>query len=116
MEQLNRVELRGVVGGVRTQKVGDRLVAHLALATNYAYKDKAGSPVIETTWHNVVAWEGRDIADVDQIKKGDKLYVVGRFRTQKYTDSNEQEKISFEVNATRVVPVLCEEPLQYEMQ
>ena len=58
MEQLNRVELRGVVGSVRLQKIGNTQVANFTVATSLAYKDRSGSPIIETTWHNVTAWEG----------------------------------------------------------
>ncbi len=60
MEQLNKVELRGIVGSVRVQSVADTKVANFSVATNNAFKSQAGAIVIETTWHNVVAWEGRD--------------------------------------------------------
>ena len=56
MEQLNRIELRGNVGNIKLQTVGDKLAARFTVATNYAYKDKDGSAVIETTWHNINAW------------------------------------------------------------
>ena len=57
MEQLNKVELKGVVGSVRLQKIGNNTqVANFTVATSLAYKDKAGCLIIETTWHNVTAW------------------------------------------------------------
>lgn len=58
MEQLNRIEIRGNVGNVNILKVGDARVAHFSVATNFAYKGRNGEPNIETTWHNVTAWEG----------------------------------------------------------
>lgn len=58
MEQLNRLEIRGNVGNVNILKVGETRVAHFSVATNFAYKGRNGEPVIETTWHNVTAWEG----------------------------------------------------------
>ncbi len=49
MEQLNRIEIRGNVGNVNILKVGESRVAHFSVATNYAYKDRNGEAVIETT-------------------------------------------------------------------
>ena len=102
MEQINRIELRGSVGFVRQQTFGGRKVVRLSVATNYVYKDKNGEPVIETTWHNISAWEGRDIVNPDQIRKGSKVYVVGRLRVQNYTDREGQVKFSYEVLANKV--------------
>ena len=102
MEQLNKIELRGNVGNIRIQAVGDNEVAHFSLATNYAYKGKDGIPVIETTWHNIVAWEGKDIHDMDKIAKGVPVYVCGRLRLNKYTNAEGIEKQVFEVQATKL--------------
>ena len=49
MEQLNKLELRGNVGFSRVQVFNSRKVARFSVATNYAYKDRDGMPVIETT-------------------------------------------------------------------
>jgi len=79
MEQLNKIEIRGNVGNVNIIKVGKTRVAHFSVATNFAYKDKNGEPVIETTWHNVTAWEGnKGIPSLDIIEKGFAVYVCGR--------------------------------------
>lgn len=115
MEQLNRIELRGLVGSVRVQTYEGSQVARINLATNVAYKDKDGAAVIETTWHNVSAWEGKGIQDLDQIRKGSKLYVVGRLRVQKYTGADGMDKVITDVLANRVVLIPDEEQLQYEM-
>ena len=50
MEQINKIELRGNVGNVKLQTVGNNENIRFSVATNYAYKDKEGRPVIETTW------------------------------------------------------------------
>ena len=102
MEQLNRVELRGIVGNVRVQQYGDDKMARISLATNYGYKGTDGRPVIETTWHNVIAWEGRNIQDVDMIEKGTKLHVIGRIRYQKYTDSEGVDRVAVDIIASEV--------------
>lgn len=115
MEQLNRIELRGVVGFTRLQSFNDTRMLSFSLATNHAYKDRDGNAVIDTSWHNVVAWEGRGIQDLDKITKGSKVYVQGRIRYQKYTGNDGIERYSTEVFANRLVIIEDPEPLQYEM-
>ena len=100
MEQLNRIEIRGNVGSVNILKVGNTRVAHFSVATNFAYTDRNGEPVIETTWHNVTAWEGnKGIPSLDLISKGFPVYVVGRLRVQKYISGDGTERTSYDVIA-----------------
>ena len=115
MEQLNKVELRGNVGSVKLQTGASRGGARITLATNVAYHDKEGAPVIETQWHNVVAWESRNIRDLERIQKGDKLYVTGRLRYQKYTGQDGVERVQTDILASRVVLLEDEDPLNVEM-
>ena len=102
MEQLNRIELRGNVGNVRLSNVGESLVARFSLATNFMYKGREGDAVIETTWHNVVAWSGRNMPDFSKIGKGTPLYVCGRMRSSKYTGADGQERTAYEVIANKI--------------
>ena len=100
IEQMNRIELIGVVGrDARIANVGETAVASFALATNYAYKDRSGNAVIETTWHSVKAWKGHKMPALEDIKKGTWLHVKGRMRNVKYTDQQGIEHSSFEVLA-----------------
>ena len=115
MEQLNRIELRGAVGSVRLQTFSEARVARFTVATNYAYKDKNGEAVIETSWHNVVAKEGRNLRDIDKICKGSKVYVQGRLRYQKYTGSDGVERLATDIVANRLVILDDESQIQYEM-
>lgn len=103
MEQLNRIELRGKVGNVRLSTVGDSKVLNFSLATNMAYKGKDGQGVIETTWHNVVAWSGKNMPDFENIQKGTSLYVQGRIRNTSYTGQDGVERQSYEVLARKIV-------------
>ena len=80
MEQLNRVELRGTVGSVYVKDFGNTRCVNFSVATNYCFKDREGCPVIETTWHRVIAWENQDTADAFRMKKGDSVHVLGRLR------------------------------------
>lgn len=115
MEQLNRIELRGTVGSVKLQNYNDSTVAHFTLATNLAYKDKDGGPVIETSWHNVTAWAGKDIQKLDAIEKGSRLYVSGRLRYQKVTASDGVERTFTEIIARKLTFMDDGEQLQCEM-
>lgn len=115
MEQLNKIELRGVVGGVRLQNFDDNRMARINLATNYAYKDREGTAVIDTSWHNVVAWEGRNIHGLERIGKGTKLYVTGRVRYQKYTGTDGVDRIATDILANRVEIIDDPEQMSYEM-
>ncbi len=103
IEQLNRIELVGVVGrDAKIIPVGDTAVANFSLATNYAYNDRNGNPVVETTWHNVKAWKGRKIPALEDIKKGTWLHVKGRLRNIRYTAADGSERTSFEVLAGEI--------------
>lgn len=114
MEQLNRIELRGNVGNISLQSVGTRLAARFTLATNYAYKDKEGAAVIETTWHNINAWQGKGICNLREIQKGSKVYVSGRLRTQRFVGADGEERYSYEVVARTVSLIELEDGLQCE--
>ena len=106
MEQLNRIEIRGNVGNVNVLNVGNTRVAHFSVATNFAYKDRNGEPVIETTWHYVTAWEGnKGIPSLECIQKGFPIYVTGRLRVQKYIAGDGIERTSMDVIASSIEPV-----------
>lgn len=115
MEQLNKVELRGVVGSIRTQTFDESRMARISLATNYAYKDREGAAVIDTSWHIITAWEGRNIQSLERIVKGSKLAVTGRLRYQKYTGLDGVDRVATDILASRVQLIDDPEPMQYEM-
>ena len=115
MEQLNRIEIRGNVGNVRIQNVGGKNVAKLTVATSMAYKAQDGCPVIETTWHNVTAYEGKDIRDLNKLERGSRVYVTGRMRNQRYTDAAGESRNFCEVLANTLSILDCEGSLQYQM-
>ena len=61
-----------------------------------------GAAVSESTWHNIVAWSGKDTQDIDRIEKGVAVHVTGRLRTNRYTSSDGAEKLYYEVMANKV--------------
>lgn len=99
MEYLNKVELRGRVTNIRTERYGDSSMTRMCVATNYVYKDGQGVAVIETQHHNVVAW---NIKGVDEIGKGTAVRVEGRLRYQTYTGVDGVERTGVDVYASKV--------------
>ena len=65
-----RVELRGTVGSIYIKEFGNTRCVNFSVATNHCFKDRDGCPVIETTWHRVIAWENQDTADAFKLEKG----------------------------------------------
>ena len=114
MEQLNKIEIKGTVGFVRLQTALGKQVIHLSVATNYVYKGRNGDPVLETTWHNVTAWEGKGMPDFSKIQKGAKIHAIGRLRGQRYCDQDGIERYSYEVVASQLYTLDDAAPLQYE--
>lgn len=84
----NRVTLIGNLGQdpeTKTTETGKKLT-HFTLATNDGYKNAEGQRVKETTWHNIVAWNG--LADIagKYLKKGKEVAVEGRIVYRTYED------------------------------
>jgi single-strand DNA-binding protein len=84
----NRVNLIGNVGQdpeMKTTENGKK-VTRFTLATNDGYKNAEGQKIEETTWHNIVAWNG--LADISSkyLKKGKEVAVEGRIAYRTYED------------------------------
>ncbi len=84
----NRVQLIGNLGQdpeIKTLESGKKVV-RFTLATNESFKNSEGQKVEETTWHNVVAWNG--LADTASrfLKKGREVAVEGRLVYRSYED------------------------------
>ena len=81
MEQLNSIELRGVVSICRVSKVADKTLVRFGLATSNTFNGKDNTPVIETNWHSCHKFLNEGEAAPE---KGDKVYVKGRLRYERY--------------------------------
>jgi single-strand DNA-binding protein len=84
----NRVTLIGNLGQdpeIKTTETGKK-VTHFTLATNDGFKNSDGQKISETTWHNIVAWNG--LADIagKYLKKGKEVVVEGRIVYRTYED------------------------------
>ena len=61
-----------------------------------------GGAVIETTWHNVTAWEGKGCQDLSSLKKGDWVHVIGRLRCRRYTDAAGIDRTQMDIVANNL--------------
>ena len=90
----NRVILIGNLGQSPETKTTEngKKVTHFTLATNDGYKNADGQKVSETTWHNIVAWNG--LADLagKYLKKGRMVACEGRLVYRNYEDKNGNQR------------------------
>jgi single-strand DNA-binding protein len=100
MEHINKIEIQGVVGAVRTQALFGELVSNFSVATDTIYRNKQGDSIAETMWHNVVVWQSATSTDLNKVEKGKSVRVVGRLRQMKYTDVHGEEKVFHEILAS----------------
>jgi single-strand DNA-binding protein len=98
---LNKVLLIGRLGNDPEikQTQGGKSFASLSLATSESWKDKSsGEKKEKTEWHRVVIFNEGLVNVVQQyLKKGAQIYSEGQLTTNKYTDSNGQEKYSTQI-------------------
>lgn len=102
MASLNKVLLIGNLGSdpeVRSLPSGAKVV-NFNIATSESYKNKEGEKVESTEWHRIELWEGLAGIAEQYLKKGDSIYVEGRIKNEKYTDSNGVEKYTFKIRGT----------------
>lgn len=102
MEYINRIEVQGRIGTIRINDVNGSKVANFTVATEHLYKTRDSGAANETTWHNIVAWSGRDIPDPEKFAKGMPVNVTGRLRASKYVSADGTEKQFFEIMASKV--------------
>lgn len=115
MEQINRIELLGIVGNVRLQYINDKQMCKFSLVTNRAYKTKEGAPVIESQWHNITAFESKNIHDLDKIERGSAVHLWGRLQVQRYTGEDGTERTYVDVFCNRLMLLPEDTDVQYEM-
>jgi single-strand DNA-binding protein len=101
---MNKSILIGNVGGtpeVRTLDSGTK-VANFSLATNENYTKKDGTKVEQTEWHRLEVWG--NLANVAEtiIKKGDRICIEGKIRTEKWEDKEGNPKTSVKIRVERI--------------
>ncbi|MBO7323031.1 MAG: single-stranded DNA-binding protein [Bacteroidales bacterium] len=110
MEQLNRVEIRGIVGYAHITDIGDTKIVRFSVATDYAYENRSGEHIIETTWHNVTALQRGNMPDLTKISKGMAIEVKGRLRIQRYVDAQGIDKTTYDILASEITIINDKQP------
>jgi single-strand DNA-binding protein len=85
----NQVRLIGNVGAAPEVKAlaNDNAIARFSIATNEVSKNKKGEKIVETQWHNIVAW-GKAAERVQKlVQKGTELAIEGKLVTRTYEDA-----------------------------
>lgn len=108
MEFLNKIELRGIVGQSSLNRVGDSQVCRFSLVTEYSSRDRGNNPIVDVTWFNVTAWEGKNMPELHLIHKGAIVQLTGRVRIFHYTMADGTERSGWEIIAQRMT-ILPEE-------
>ena len=114
MEQINKLELLGIVGSVRLQHINDKQMAKFTVVTNHAYKNKEGAPVIETQWHNVTAFEGRNVQGLSRLEKGCAVHLWGRLQVQRFTAEDGSDRTYVDVMCSKLIVLPDDTDIQYE--
>ena len=95
----NKVQLIGNLGNapeIKSTEKGKKL-AKFSIATNETYYNAKGDKVVETQWHNLIAW-GK-VADVVEkyLSKGTEVAIEGKLMNNNYTDKDGNKKYTTEV-------------------
>ncbi len=85
---INKAIVIGTVGkDPETKPSQSTTITTLSLATSESWKDKqTGEKVEKTEWHNVVMYGKLAEITSAYVKKGAKLYIEGKLRTDKWED------------------------------
>lgn len=102
---LNKVQLIGHVGSdpeIKTTSGGTE-VCNLRLATTEKWTTKDGEKHEETEWHKIVLWNQSASFAGKYVFKGSKIYIEGKVKTRKWTDSEGVDHYSTEIQAERIM-------------
>lgn len=103
-QSFNQITLIGNLGNDAETKFLDNglAITSFSLATTHSYKDKAGQWVNNSTWHRITLFNAPDYVK-EQLKKGKKVFVVGRQENKEY-EKDGIKKYTSTVIAERIVP------------
>ena len=81
-----------------------RPVTEFSVAVNQSTKNQQTGEWVEATdWFRVTVWGDRAERTAEQFRKGNRVFVEGRFRTREYEARDGTKRISLEITADNVV-------------
>ncbi len=98
----NKIILVGNLGRdpeLRYTPQGDA-VCSFSMATNEKKKDKSGELQNVTTWFKVTLWRRQAETAAKYLTKGSPVYIEGRLRIEEWTDRENNNRFTLEVQAT----------------
>jgi len=98
----NFVQLIGHLGQDPELKItgNENSLLKCSIATNHSYTNKLGEKVVNTQWHNIVAW-GKPAELMSEIlKKGSYVLIQGKLEHSSYEDKEGQTRYISQVIAS----------------
>lgn len=98
---MNQVEILGNLTRdpvIRATSTG-KAMARFSVAVNRTYRTPAGEEKTLVDFVNIVAWERMAESVGNYLKKGSRVFVMGRYSTRSYEGQDGQKKYFTEVNA-----------------
>jgi single-strand DNA-binding protein len=81
-----------------------RPVTEFSVAVNQSTKNQQTGEWVEATdWFRVTVWGDRAERTAEQFRKGNRVFVEGRFRTREYEARDGQKRTSLEITADNVI-------------
>jgi single-strand DNA-binding protein len=77
-------------------------LAVFSVASSQPCLDEAGTWTKKTVWHKIVVWGDKALAIGDQLQKGVRVYVEGKFKTREWLDRNNNPHVTTELVAREV--------------
>jgi single-strand DNA-binding protein len=76
----------------RSTALPNGIVVNLSLATNESFKDGRGDRQERVEWHNLVAFQRTAEIIRDYVRKGSRIFVEGKLRTDSWGDKQTGER------------------------
>lgn len=77
-------------------------VASFSMATNERHKDKSGEIQDITTWFKITLWREKAEFAAKYLVKGSTCYIEGRLRIEEWTDRDNKNRYTLDVQATDI--------------
>jgi single-strand DNA-binding protein len=101
----NKVQLIGNLGNNPEVKTldGGKKMARFSVATNETYRNAKGEKVVETQWHNLIAW-GK-LAEIAEkyLQKGSEVALEGKLINRSYNDKEGNKKYVTEIQVNELL-------------
>ncbi|MBV9240365.1 MAG: single-stranded DNA-binding protein [Acidobacteria bacterium] len=75
-------------------------VCSFSMATNEKRRDKSGEMQDITTWFKITLWREKAETAANYLTKGSTVYIEGRLRIEEWTDRDNNNRYTLDVQAT----------------